>query len=263
MKKITISSIEKLKAEGEKFSCITAYDATFAEAISDAEVEVILVGDSLGNVIQGQKTTVPVTLEDMEYHIACVAAGEPRCLIIGDMPYMTYSTPEESYDTARRIMQAGAQMVKLEGGDWLYDTIKGLSERGVPVCAHLGLTPQSVDALGGYKVQGRGKKSASTMLEDAQALEQAGARMLVLECVPKDLATLISETLRIPVMGIGAGAGTDGQVLVLPDMLGLSKFSPKFVKNFMPQSDSIQEAFKRYHQEVKTKKFPTDDHSFE
>ncbi len=264
MKKITINHIEKLKQQGEKFSCLTAYDAIFAEIISDAGIEIILVGDSLGNVIQGQETTVPVTLEDMEYHIACVANASPDCLIMGDLPYMSYSTPEQAYDTAAAIMQAGAQMVKLEGGEWLYDTITGLTERGIPVCAHLGLTPQSVDALGGFKVQGRDDKTASKMLMDAKALEKAGARMLVLECVPSELAKLITESLQIPVMGIGAGVDVDGQVLVLHDMLGISPFQAKFVRNFMADANgSIQDAIALYHNEVKEQNFPTDKHSFE
>ncbi|NVJ65572.1 MAG: 3-methyl-2-oxobutanoate hydroxymethyltransferase [Gammaproteobacteria bacterium] len=264
MKKITINHIEKLKAQGEKFSCLTAYDATFAEVISEAGVEMILVGDSLGNVIQGQETTVPVTLEDMEYHIACVANASSNCLVMGDMPYMSYATPEQAYDTAAAIMQAGAQMVKLEGGEWLYDTITGLTERGIPVCAHLGLTPQSVDALGGFKVQGRDDKTASKILLDAKALEKAGARMLVLECVPSELAKLITESLKIPVMGIGAGVDVDGQVLVLHDMLGISPFQAKFVRNFMADANgSIQDAIALYHNEVKEQNFPADEHGFD
>ncbi|NVK22156.1 MAG: 3-methyl-2-oxobutanoate hydroxymethyltransferase [Kangiellaceae bacterium] len=268
MSKTTISHIEKLKAQDEKFSCLTAYDATFAQVISDAGVDVILVGDSLGNVIQGQETTVPVTLEDMEYHIACVANGvaaaERQCLIIGDMPYMTYNTPEEAYATARSIMQAGANMVKFEGGSWLLDTIRGLTERGVAVCAHLGLTPQSVDALGGFKVQGRDQKTAQTMIADAKALEQAGARMLVLECVPSELAAQITQAVSMPVMGIGAGVDVDGQVLVLHDMLGISPFQAKFVRNFMADANgNIQAAVELYHNEVKEMNFPAQEHSFE
>lgn len=264
MKTLTISDIEQLKQQGEKFSCLTAYDATFAGVISDAGVDMILVGDSLGNVIQGQKTTVPVTIEDMEYHIACVARGNKRCLIVGDMPYMSYATPEQAYHTAALIMQAGAHMVKLEGGDWLHDTIAGLTERGIPVCAHLGLTPQSVDALGGFKVQGRDSKQAKQMLADAKALEQAGARMLVLECVPQGLAKQIAESLTIPVMGIGAGVDVDGQVLVLHDMLGISPFQAKFVRNFMADAKGdIKAAFELYHNEVRAKNFPADEHSFD
>lgn len=264
MKTLTISDIEQLKQQSEKFSCITAYDATFAAVISDAGVDIILVGDSLGNVIQGQKTTVPVTIEDMEYHIACVARGNKHCLIIGDMPYMSYATPEQAYHSAALIMQAGAQMVKLEGGHWLHDTIEGLTERGIPVCAHLGLTPQSVDALGGFKVQGRDSKQAKQMLADAKALEEAGARMLVLECVPQTLAKQIAESLNIPVMGIGAGVDVDGQVLVLHDMLGISPFQAKFVRNFMADAKGdIKAAFELYHSEVRAKKFPAAEHSFD
>jgi len=263
MKYTSISHIEKLKASGEKFSCLTAYDATFASLMSDIGIDAILVGDSLGNVIQGQKTTVPVTLEQMEYHIECVSRGNEHCLIIGDMPYMTYSTPEEAYDTARRVMQAGAQMVKLEGGAWLLDTIQGLTERGIPVCAHLGLTPQSVDALGGFKVQGRDEESAQQLVEDAKNLEQAGARMLVLECVPCELAQKVTQVLDIPVMGIGAGIEVDGQVLVLHDMLGISPFQAKFVRNFMADAKgNIKDAIELYHNEVKAKNFPAPEHTF-
>lgn len=264
MKYTSISHIEKLKASGEKFSCLTAYDATFAGVMSEVGIDMILVGDSLGNVIQGQKTTVPVTLEQMEYHIECVSRGNQNCLIAGDMPYMSYSTPEEAYDTARRIMQAGAQMVKLEGGAWLLDTIQGLTVRGIPVCAHLGLTPQSVDALGGFKVQGRDQDTAEVLLEDAKKLEAAGARMLVLECVPSELAKRVAEELTIPVMGIGAGVDVDGQVLVLHDMLGISPFQAKFVRNFMADSNGdIKAAIELYHKEVKAKNFPAPQHSFD
>ena len=264
MKYTSISHIEKLKANGEKFSCLTAYDATFAGVMSEVGIDMILVGDSLGNVIQGQKTTVPVTLEQMEYHIECVSRGNQNCLIAGDMPYMSYSTPEEAYDTARRIMQAGAQMVKLEGGAWLLDTIQGLTVRGIPVCAHLGLTPQSVDALGGFKVQGRDQGTADVLLDDAKKLEAAGARMLVLECVPSELAKKVAEELVIPVMGIGAGVDVDGQVLVLHDMLGISPFQAKFVRNFMADANGdIKAAIELYHQEVKAKNFPAPQHSFD
>lgn len=264
MKYTSISHIESLKQQGEKFSCLTAYDATFATLMSKVGLDMILVGDSLGNVIQGQKTTVPVSLEDMEYHIRCVARANSQCLITGDMPYMTYSTPEQAYQTAARIMQAGAQMVKLEGGAWLHDTIRGLSQRGIPVCAHLGLTPQSVDALGGFKVQGRDNNAAQIMLDDAKSLEDAGARMLVLECVPSPLAKQIAQTLTIPVMGIGAGAEVDGQVLVLHDMLGISPFQAKFVRNFMADAKGdIKAAIQLYHDEVKAKKFPAAEHSFD
>ena len=264
MKKITISDIEKMKKAGEKFSCLTAYDATFAQLISDVGVDIILVGDSLGNVIQGKETTVPVTLEQMSYHISAVAAGNQRCLIMGDLPYMTYNTPQEAYASARTIMQAGAHMVKLEGGAWLLETIQGLTDRGVPVCAHLGLTPQSVDALGGFKVQGRDQQTADKIIADAKALENAGARMLVLECVPSVLAQRISQAVNMPVMGIGAGVDVDGQVLVLHDMLGISPFQAKFVRNFMQDAQGdIKAALELYHQAVKNKEFPAQEHGFE
>ncbi|WP_144393098.1 3-methyl-2-oxobutanoate hydroxymethyltransferase [Pleionea sediminis] len=264
MKKITIQTLQELKERNEPFAVLTAYDATFSRLMDDANVEVILVGDSLGMVIQGHDSTVPVTLEDMCYHIKNVKRGVNRSLIIGDLPYMSYATPEQTYINATRIMQSGANMVKLEGGQWLTDTVKGLTERGIPVCAHLGLTPQSVDALGGFKVQGRDDKTAKQLLEDAQALQNAGAKLLVLECVPSTLAKQVTESLTIPTIGIGAGADCDAQVLVLQDMLGLNtQFKPKFVKNFMAEvHGDIKAAIELFVSEVKARNFPGDEHSF-
>jgi len=268
MKKITLSTLDKLKQSGEKITCLTAYDATFAQQVAAAGVEIVLVGDSLGMVLQGRDSTVSVTMEDMIYHTQCAARGlrqaEVQPLLIADMPYMSYTTTAQTFENAKALMQAGAQMVKFEGGSWLIDTIQDLSNRGVPVCGHLGLTPQSVDALGGYKVQGRTPLAAAKIKTEAEALAKAGIRLLVLECVPAVLGEEISQSLEIPVIGIGAGVGTDAQVLVLHDMLGITLgFRPKFVKNFMTESDDIQDAIKNFVRDVKDKKFPSAEHSFE
>ena len=266
MKNQTIHSIQKLKQAKEPISVLTAYDATFAKLVSECGVEIILVGDSLGNVIQGHRSTVPVTMDDMCYHTQCVARGNQGALLIADMPYMAYATVEQTLSNATQLMQAGANMVKVEGGEWLYESIEKLTERGIPVCGHLGLTPQSVDALGGFKVQGREEASAKKLVEDALALEKAGAKILVLECVPSKLAKEVTEKLSIPTIGIGAGVDVDGQVLVLHDMLGLnSDFKPKFVKNFMAedQNNNVQEAIKSFVSQVKAREFPSTEHSFE
>jgi 3-methyl-2-oxobutanoate hydroxymethyltransferase len=262
MGKITISTLVKMKAAGEKFVCITAYDATFSRLVSEAGAETILVGDSLGMVLQGHDSTIPVTLDHMAYHTECVCRGAPQSLVIADLPFMSYSTPEQAMANATRLMQAGAQMVKLEGGTWLSDTISMLVERGIPVCAHLGLTPQSVNALGGFRVQGRTPKEAKSILADAVEIQDAGASLLVLECVPSHLATDISEKLSIPVVGVGAGADTDAQVLVMHDMLGLSQHSARFVQNFMTDSNSIQEALGAFVQAVKSGAYPREEHSY-
>src|SRR6056300_253781 len=242
MGKFTLTKLDQMKASKEKFVCITAYDATFARLVSEAGDETILVGDSLGNVLQGHDSTVPVKIEDMAYHTECVARGQPESLIIADMPFMSYATPEDTLRNASKLMQAGAQMVKLEGGTWLSDSISQLVERGIPVCAHLGLTPQYVNAFGGYRVQGRTPKEAKSILADAVEIQDAGASILLLECVPAHLAADISSKLDIPVIGIGAGPGTDAQVLVLHDMLGLTEKPAKFVQNFMQNASSVQEA---------------------
>jgi 3-methyl-2-oxobutanoate hydroxymethyltransferase len=262
MSKVTISTLDKMKAAGEKFVCITAYDATFARLVSEAGAETMLVGDSLGMVLQGHDSTIPVTIEDMEYHTACVSRAAPDSLIIADMPFMTYGQIDDAMNNAMRLMQAGAQMVKMEGGVWLSDTISALVERGIPVCAHLGLTPQSVNAFGGYRVQGRTPKEAKSILADAVEIQDAGASLLVLECIPAPLATDISRKLDIPVIGIGAGAGTDAQVLVMHDLLGLSDHQPRFVQNFMAGKGSIQEALRAFVEAVKDGSYPRDEHSY-
>ncbi|MCG8612778.1 MAG: 3-methyl-2-oxobutanoate hydroxymethyltransferase, partial [Pseudomonadales bacterium] len=215
----TIQTLHKLKTEHEKFSCLTAYDATFAHAVSTNGVDVILVGDSLGMVLQGEDSTLPVTMEDMIYHVQCVKNGNQGSLIMADMPFMSYATPEAAMANAAELMQAGAHMVKLEGGDWLCETIALLSERGIPVCGHLGLTPQWVNKFGGYKVQGRKDAQAEQILEHAQAMVESGADLILVECIPTALGKKLAETLPVPVIGIGAGPNTDAQVLVIHDML--------------------------------------------
>ncbi len=262
--KITISKLEDMKKRGEKIAVLTAYDASFSRLCNEAGVDVILVGDSLGNVILGFDSTVPVTMSDMLHHTRAVARTNSNALLIGDLPYMSYATVEDALHNATALMQAGAHMVKLEGGTWLADTVKRLSDCGVPVCAHLGLTPQSVDALGGYKVQGREPDAARKMRDDAKALQHAGARMLVLECVPAALAKQISEEVAMPVIGIGAGIDCDGQVLVLQDMLAITPGKrPKFSHDFMTgQHGGIGAALHAYVQAVKNKAFPGPEHTF-
>lgn len=263
MGNVTVNTLQALKEKGEKFCCITAYDATFSRLISEAGAETMLVGDSLGMVLQGHDSTIPVTIEDMAYHTACVARGNTGAMVIGDMPFMSYTTPEQTLDNATALMQAGAQMVKMEGGTWLSDSIQMLVERGVPVCAHLGLTPQSVNVFGGFRVQGRTPKGAKSILADAVEIQDAGASMLVLECVPTELAADISDKLSIPVIGIGAGAGTDAQVLVMHDMLGLSGHTPRFVRNFMDGQATIQDALRAFVAAVKAGDYPAPEHSYE
>jgi 3-methyl-2-oxobutanoate hydroxymethyltransferase len=264
MKKITISRLQQLKEQGEKFAVLTAYDASFAQIISDQNIECILVGDSLGMVIQGHQSTVSVTIEEMCYHTKCVTKVQPNSFIIADMPYMSFSDTKLAIKNAALLMQAGAQMVKLEGGTWLNETMGCMTERGIPVCAHLGLMPQSVDAIGGFKVQAKTEKDAEHLIQEAVAIEKAGAKLLVLECIPKELATKVSQLLKIPVIGIGAGNGTDAQVLVLQDMLGMNSdyFQPKFVKNFMQDANNIAEAIANFGAAVKSGEFPNDEQSF-
>jgi 3-methyl-2-oxobutanoate hydroxymethyltransferase len=260
--KITVSTLERMKQERQKFSCITAYDATFARLIDEAGAETMLVGDSLGMVLQGHDSTLPVTIEDMAYHTRCVMRAQPSALVMADMPFMTYGTTEEALRNAARLMQAGAQMVKLEGGVWLSDTIHALVERGIPVCAHLGLTPQSVNVFGGYRVQGRTPKQAKSILADAVEIQDAGANVLLLECIPAPLAADISRKVDIPVIGIGAGGDTDAQVLVLHDLLGLSPHQPRFVENFMQGQASVQDAIAAYVSAVREGRYPREEHSY-
>ncbi len=262
-KPITITKLLAMHAEGEKISMLTAYDSTMSALLNRCGVETILIGDSLGNVIQGHTSTTPVTVEQVAYHTECVVRANSHAFVIGDLPFASYGDPVQALDSAATLMRAGADMVKLEGGDWQIEIIQYLVERSVPVCAHLGLLPQSVHVLGGYKVQGKSKDAASLMLEQAIACEQAGAQMIVLEAIPSSLGKKITEALSIPTIGIGAGPDCSGQVLVLQDMLGISPGKPpKFVKNFMEGHHSIEAAVKAYVREVKSGKFPGPEHGF-
>jgi 3-methyl-2-oxobutanoate hydroxymethyltransferase len=261
--KVTIKALQQMKDNGEKIATLTAYDATFAATMEARGVEMILVGDSLGMVLQGHDSTLPVSIDDMTYHVAAVKRGTQRAFIVADLPFMSYATYEQGLASAQKLMQAGAHMIKLEGGQQHSDLIQTLVELGTPVCGHLGLTPQSVNAMGGYKVQGKEAAAAEKLIQDAMALEVAGCQLLVLECVPTPLAQRVTSELSIPVIGIGAGNVTDGQVLVMHDMLGLNLGKPpKFVKNFMAEASDISDAFGRYVSEVKAGTFPGAAHSF-
>jgi 3-methyl-2-oxobutanoate hydroxymethyltransferase len=261
-KPITVTTLAKMKHDREKFAVLTAYDASFAALLEAAGVEVILVGDSLGMVVQGQGTTVPVTMEDMIYHTRIVARGIQTCLLMADMPFASYATVEQGVRNAARLMQeGGAQMVKLEGGGWLVETVRQLSRNGIPVCAHLGLLPQSVHKLGGYRVQGREEASARQIIDEALALQEAGADVALVECIPAELAARLTEVLEIPLIGIGAGAGCDAQVLVSYDMLGITPGRrPRFSKNFLTGHDSLQAAVEAYVRAVKSGEFPGPEH---
>jgi 3-methyl-2-oxobutanoate hydroxymethyltransferase len=250
--------------EGSRIAMLTCYDASFAAVLEAAGVDSLLVGDSLGNVLQGHESTLPVTLRDMVYHTQCVARGSKRAFIVGDMPFATFQvSPQDAFRNAAELMAAGAHTVKIEGGRPMLDTIEFLTDRGVPVCGHLGLTPQSVHALGGYRVQGRGEDAGQQLLKEAKLLEQAGAGMIVLEAIPAALAGAVTEALKIPTIGIGAGVDCSGQVLVLHDMLDVYPGrKAKFVKNFMRTTGSIQGAVELYVKEVKARTFPGPEHSF-
>ncbi|ENO1790250.1 3-methyl-2-oxobutanoate hydroxymethyltransferase [Vibrio alginolyticus] len=262
MKKMTINDLIKWKQEGRKFATSTAYDASFAQLFESQEMPVLLVGDSLGMVLQGHNDTLPVTVDDIAYHTRCVRAGSPNCLLMADMPFMSYTTPEQACENAAKLMRAGANMVKIEGGDWLVDTVKMLTERSVPVCAHLGLTPQAVNIFGGYKIQGRDQEKADRMVKDALALQKAGAQIVLLECVPAELAERITQVLDVPVIGIGAGNVTDGQILVMHDMFGISaNYMPKFSKNFLAETGDMRKAVTKYIEDVANGVFPDDAHT--
>lgn len=260
---VTVTTLSKMKQAGDKITWITAYDYSFGALVDAAGIDAILVGDSLGMVIQGHETPVPVTIEDSVYHTQCVARGAKNAMIVGDLPFGSYQvSKEQAYENAVKLMRAGAHTVKLEGGELQVETIKFLVERGIAVCAHIGLTPQSVHQLGGFKVQGRGD-AAARLIEDALAVERAGAFGVVLEAVPQSLASEISEKVSIPTIGIGAGPNCDGQVLVLQDMLDIyPKKSPKFSKNYMQGASSIADAIENYVAEVKGGVFPAEEHSF-
>ena len=264
---VTVATLRKMKRSGEKFAALTVYDALFAEFISTSGIDVMLVGDSLGMVLQGRDSTLPVTLDDMVYHTRCVRRGNRGALLMADLPFMRYASPAQSLESAAALMRAGAHMVKLEGGAWLAESTRLLAERGVPVCIHMGLTPQSINSLGGYRVQGRGAKRAQAMLDEARVLQDAGTAVFVLECVPTELGAAISEAVEAPVIGIGAGARTDGQILVLHDLLGLTPPAmrvPKFVKNFLAESEAgVPGAFQAFAAAVRDGTFPGPEHSFD
>lgn len=261
---ITIKTLNKLKQQGEKICVLTSYDAAFARLAENAGVEVLLVGDSLGMVVQGQSSTIPVSMDDMVYHTRNVCRGSQQAFVIADMPFMSYPTMERALLNAGRLMQeGGAQMVKLEGGAVQLKTVEHLTSHAVPVCGHLGLLPQSIHQLGSYQVQGREHHQAEHIRKDALALQEAGAQMLVLECVPSELARLVTAELEIPVIGIGAGNAVDGQVLVLYDMLGMGEGErPRFVKDFLQQSGSIEGAIRAYVEAVKNGSYPAAEHCY-
>ena len=262
---VTLTTLQRFKQQGEKIACVTAYDASFTQLLEAAGVDILLVGDSLGNVVQGHDSTLPVTMADMIYHAACVARGGKRALRIVDMPFMSYASVSQALANAARLMRrGGAHMVKLEGGRAVLDCVRALVEHGIPVCAHLGLTPQSVHQLGGYRVQGREHADAVRLLEDARLLDDAGASALVLECLPTALAQQITEAVKMPTIGIGAGPDCDGQVLVLYDLLGITPGKrPVFSHNFLEQADDIPGALAAYVRAVKDGTFPDAAHSFD
>ncbi len=260
----TLINLQQRASAGEKLAMLTAYDATFAAALEASGVDALLVGDSLGMVLQGQPSTLPVSLADMAYHTASVARGAPHSFIIADLPFGSYqASPMQAFDAAAQLMAAGAHCVKLEGGAVMVETVAFLTTRGVPVCGHLGLLPQSVNTLGGYKVQGKSDAAAKLLIADALALQHAGAGMLVLEAIPATLGAEVTQALHIPTIGIGAGAACSGQVLVLHDMLGITAGKPpRFVRNFMLGADSIQAAVSAYVKAVKSGEFPAAEHGF-
>jgi 3-methyl-2-oxobutanoate hydroxymethyltransferase len=261
---VNVGMLRDMKQAREPIACLTAYDASFAQLVDFSGADVVLVGDSLGMVIQGLDTTVPVTVNDMVYHARCVARGIRRAFLIVDMPFMSYTTPAQALDNSVRLMQeGGAMMVKLEGGQGQVAIVEHLAQHDVPVCAHLGLKPQSVHKIGGFKVQGREEQAAHRMIDEARALESAGADLVLLECVPTSLGSEIRDALHVPVIGIGAGAGVDGQILVLYDVLGITQGRmPRFVQNFMRGRDDPLEALRAYVHAVKSRAYPAPEHTF-
>lgn len=262
---VTVTTLQSMAQQGQKIAMLTCYDATFAHVEDEAGVDVVLVGDSLGMVIQGHGSTLPVTLDDVEYHTRCVASKLQRAMLVADLPFGSYQvSPQQAFASAARLMAAGAHMVKLEGGSHMVDTVRFLTERGIPVCAHLGLTPQFVNVFGGYKVQGRNEEAAERVKREALELQAAGAGLLVLEAIPAQLAAEVTAAMQTcPTIGIGAGVDCHGQVLVLQDMLDIFPGKKaRFVKNFMQGQTSIQAAVSRYVDEVKARQFPAAEHSY-
>ena len=262
--RITVTALQRLKQAGERFAMLTAYDASFASIVEQAGVEIILVGDSLGMVIQGHDSTIPVTVDDILYHCQCVSRVCQSSMIMADMPFMSFANVQRALDNATRLMQeGGAQAVKLEGGGHVIPVVEALAKHGIPVCAHLGLQPQYIHKIGGYRVQGREDEQAKAMLHEARVMQESGADFLLLECVPESLAEAITAELNIPTIGIGAGKHCDAQVLVLYDLLGISfGKTPKFAKNFLAETDSVQQAIEAYVSAVKSGQFPADEHIF-
>ncbi len=262
-KSVTGHTLAALYNKHEKITMLTCYDASFASLMDQCGVEILLIGDSLGMVCQGKDSTLPVSIEEVAYHTECVARGNKTAMIVSDMPFGTYATPESAYDNAAELIKAGAHMVKIEGGRWLEDTVRFLTERAIPVCAHLGLTPQSVHQFGGYRVQGKTSEDAKRILEDAKILENAGASLYVLEAIPAALGKEVTEVLNVPTIGIGAGPDCSGQVLVMHDMLNVYPGrKARFVRNFMEGQSSIEGAIKAYVQAVKDGTFPAPEHCF-
>lgn len=262
--RVTIPQLQERARSGEKLVMLTCYDASFARLSEAAGVEILLVGDSLGMVVQGHDSTLPVTMAETEYHVRCVARGSEKALVLADLPFGSYqSSPEHAFRSAARLMAAGAQMVKLEGGSAMVQTTRFLVERGIPVCSHIGLTPQSVHALGGYRVQGREEEGADRLVADARALEEAGAAIVLMEAMPAAVAKRVTQSLRVPTIGIGAGSDVSGQVLVNYDMLDIYPGrKARFVKNFLAGQPSVQAAIEAYVKAVKDRTFPGPEHSF-
>lgn len=262
--RITLSTLQKMARDGDKIAVLTCYDASFASLLEAAGVDVLLIGDSLGMVLQGRESTLPVSMADMAYHTRCVARGSQRAFLVADMPFGSFQeSPQQAFANAAELMAAGAHMIKIEGGAPMLPTVEFISARGIPVCGHLGLTPQSVHQLGGYRAQGKSQEQAEILKQDARALEAAGAAMLVLEAVPARLAQDVTQGIGIPTIGIGAGPECSGQVLVLYDMLDIYPGKkPKFVKNYVTGAGSIRAAVEQFVKEVKDKSFPASEHSF-
>ncbi|NND46693.1 MAG: 3-methyl-2-oxobutanoate hydroxymethyltransferase [Woeseiaceae bacterium] len=261
---VNVSTLHKMKDSGEAIACLTAYDASYALLVDAAGTDLVLVGDSLGMVIQGHDTTVPVTVDDIVYHTRAVARGMSRAFLVADMPFMSYSNPDQALENAVRLMQdGGAMMIKLEGGDGQIDIVEHLARHDIPVCSHLGLKPQSVHKIGGFKVQGREAEQAREMLESAKRLQDAGSDIVLLECVPNEVGEAITAALQVPVIGIGAGPSVDGQILVLYDILDITQGrTPRFVRNFQQEHTSPLAAIKAYVAAVKDRSYPAPEHCF-
>lgn len=264
---ITLSTLRKYKKDGRKFSCLTCYDAMFARMMENAEVDSILIGDSMGMVVQGHDSTIPVSVANIAYHTANVARSNKHALIMADLPFMSYATLNDAIANSRTVMQAGAHVIKIEGGSELCDIVATLAASGTPTCVHLGLTPQSVNVFGGYKVQGKSDDSATQLINDAKAVVEAGAAIVLLECVPAPLAKAVTEAVDVPVIGIGAGADTDGQVLVMHDMIGVThgrvaRFVHDFLTDERNEQRSVEGAFALFHQSVMDGSYPKSEHQF-